>query len=259
VVETNYTYPLAAGSGCFHATTNGLAAGNHLLEAVSHALCEVIERDAIAVWLSRGADARTSRKIDLGTIGAEPVVGVLDLLGNAGIEVAAWDVTSDVGVASVFATIVDRPSLRLRPVYPVDGSGCHPTRDIALLRALLEAVQSRLTFIAGSRDDNFYEDYDRLFDPANALAARARVAQEAVVSLDSLPDARHETFLEDVEYELDRLRAAGITEAVVVDLTRADVGLPVVRVVVPGLEGVSTKPDYVAGRRARTASGATVR
>jgi YcaO-like protein with predicted kinase domain len=158
----------------------------------------------------------------------------------------------------VFATIVDRPSKGLRPAYPVDGSGCHPARAIALLRALLEAVQSRLTFIAGSRDDNFYDDYDRLFDPTNALAARARVAEESVVSFDSLPDARHETFLEDVEYELDGLRAAGIAEAVVFDLTRAELGLPVVRVVVPGLEGVSTKPDYVAGRRARAATGATV-
>jgi YcaO-like protein with predicted kinase domain len=256
VVETNYTYPLAAGSGCFQATTNGLAAGNHLLEAVSHAFCEVVERDAIAVWNSRGPEFRRSRRIDLGTVASEPVVGVLERLDHAGIDAAAWNVTSDVGVACVLATIVDRPLRRLRPAYPVDGSGCHPARDIALLRALLEAVQSRLTFIAGSRDDNFYEDYDRLFDPANALAARARVAEDALLGVESVPDAHHETFLEDVEYELERLRAAGIVEAVVVDLSRADLGLPVVRVVVPGLEGVSTKPDYVTGRRAQAAWGA---
>ena len=41
----DYTLPQPTGSGCFLASTNGLASGNHLLEAISHAICEVVERD----------------------------------------------------------------------------------------------------------------------------------------------------------------------------------------------------------------------
>ena len=46
LVHTNYTLPQAPGSGCFMCSSNGLASGNHLLEAISHGICEVVERDA---------------------------------------------------------------------------------------------------------------------------------------------------------------------------------------------------------------------
>ena len=36
---------------------------------------------------------------------------------------------------------------------PEYGNGCHPAREVALLRALTEAAQARLTYIAGARDD----------------------------------------------------------------------------------------------------------
>ena len=42
LVHTDYTLPLPQGSGCFAANTNGLASGNHRLEAISHGLAEVI-------------------------------------------------------------------------------------------------------------------------------------------------------------------------------------------------------------------------
>ena len=46
MVHTAYTLPGPTGTGCFIATSNGLASGNHLLEAISHAICETVERDA---------------------------------------------------------------------------------------------------------------------------------------------------------------------------------------------------------------------
>jgi ribosomal protein S12 methylthiotransferase accessory factor len=61
-----------------------------------------------------------------------------------------------------------------------------------------------------------------------------------------------ETIDDDVAHELDRLRGAGIGQAILVDLTRPDVGVPVVRMVVPGLEGWTDKvAPAVAGPRRR--------
>src|SRR5262249_13876098 len=54
VVHTNYTLPLPTGSGALLCSSNGLASGNHLIEAVSHAVCELVERDAAALWHARG-------------------------------------------------------------------------------------------------------------------------------------------------------------------------------------------------------------
>ena len=58
LVHSNFTLPLPPGSGCFPMTSNGLASGNHVLEAVSHALCEVVERDAVALWHAAGTITR---------------------------------------------------------------------------------------------------------------------------------------------------------------------------------------------------------
>jgi ribosomal protein S12 methylthiotransferase accessory factor YcaO len=56
----------------------------------------------------------------------------------------------------------------------------------------------------------------------------------------------------DVNWELERLRQAGIERVIVVDLTRPELRVPVVRVVIPGLEARSTVPGYAPGWRART-------
>ena len=54
---------------------------------------------------------------------------------------------------------------------------------------------------------------------------------------------------------LERLRAIGIERVVAVDLTRPDFGIPVVKVVIPGLEWDRNHPSYAAGPRARQVSG----
>ena len=67
--------------------------------------------------------------------------------------------------------------------------------------------------------------------------------QLAVARLGTRSDA-------DLAWELERLRAAGIEQVVVVDLTRPELRIPVVKVVIPGLEGLITG-GYVPGLRAR--------
>ena len=56
---------------------------------------------------------------------------------------------------------------------------------------------------------------------------------------------------------LGRLRAVGIAEVVTLDLTGPEVGVPVVRVVIPGLEGPDDHDAYVPGPRARRFVGRT--
>jgi ribosomal protein S12 methylthiotransferase accessory factor len=55
----------------------------------------------------------------------------------------------------------------------------------------------------------------------------------------------------DLRWALDHLRAIGIERAIAVDLTRPDFGIPVVRLVIPGLEWDPHHPNYRPGLRAR--------
>ena len=74
---------------------------------------------------------------------------------------------------------------------------------------------------------------------------------------EDIPDHDADDVLADVRWELECLRAAGVKAAIAVDLTRPEFGIPVVRMIVPGLEWDCTHPRYVRGRRALQASGCT--
>ncbi|MBX6323603.1 MAG: YcaO-like family protein [Rhodospirillaceae bacterium] len=248
-VHADATLLEAPGAGCFASDTNGLASGNTLAEATSHALCEVIERDATSLWHAGGPAGQEATRLDLDTIDDADCRAALDAVRRAGLSVAAWDITTDVGVPAVQCLVTD-PGGEIG--HPGHGAGCHPAREIAFLRALTEAVQVRTTYILGAREDIAHEDYD----PA-VLDARNRQAQAlmrpAVRPRDfrSLGRFLFEDFETEVAWILDRLRAAALRQAVVVDLTRPALDVAVVRVVVPGLEGSDHHAGYVPGRRAR--------
>ena len=245
-VHISAVIPSPTGSGCFAATSNGLASGNHLVEAFVHALLEVVERDATAVWGALGADHRTRTAVDPATIDDAACRSVLDACAAAGVEVAVFDTTSDTGIPSFLCEVGERQfDPECRDVFT--GLGCHLNRGVALSRALTEAIQSRLTLITGSRDDLSLRDYATgPFAPAPVI--RPRRPFQAVPDLSDLP-----TFNDDLELICRRLEAVGIRQVIGVDLTRPEFGIPVVRVVVPGLEGPDDDPEYVPGRRARNA------
>ena len=114
---------------------------------------------------------------------------------------------------------------------------------------MTEAAQTRLTYIAGVRDD--LHDYAES-SKDKLGAALLDAMSEAAPPVAFADIANHDTddVLADVRWELERLRATGLTAAIAVDLTRPEFGIPVVRMIVPGLEWDCTHPRYVAGRRA---------
>jgi ribosomal protein S12 methylthiotransferase accessory factor len=65
------------------------------------------------------------------------------------------------------------------------------------------------------------------------------------------PRVWFEDFEAEVKWLLERLAAAGVGQALMVDLTRPEFGIPVVRAVIPGLEGSDHHAGYVPGTRAR--------
>ena len=157
IVHADSRIPGAPMSGCFSMSTNGLASGNRLLEAVSHALCEIIERDATSIWHQSPHAEQDARRLDLATIDDANSLAILDLLAKAQLDVGVWDITTDLGVCAFYCMIVDRVD-ELGHIGV--GAACHPARGTALLRAVLEAAQVRTTYIIGSREDIEQVDYD---------------------------------------------------------------------------------------------------
>ncbi|WP_116529740.1 YcaO-like family protein [Microvirga sp. KLBC 81] len=250
-VHTNFTLPAPAGSGYFVASTNGLASGNDRREALVHGLCELIERDA-QVLFSLASEGIDSRRLDLTSVDDPDAAAVLSQISGRGFVVAVWDLTSDIGLAAFKCHIMERHGGPGLMPLPAEGHGCHPDKRVALMRAVLEAVQSRATIIAGSRDDVGPALYARFDDMADLARWRERLGSDAsACSFGNVPHAYHATVDEDIDHIVERLRRAGLNDVIVSDL-QPDESIPasVVRVVAPGLEG-PLDPGVALGHRAR--------
>jgi ribosomal protein S12 methylthiotransferase accessory factor len=233
----------------FFSSTNGLASGNTRLEALCHALCEVIERDSMALALARsqvkpavgailsemGFNGRVLResvetpRVSLRGL-PRSAAAVVHKLQRAGLEVRLRILTSNSGIPTIGCTIVDRQA---PPTVMNEHGGCgtHPDARVALLRALTEAAQTRVTFIQGGREDLPEIAGDRDVRPADKQAVDG-----PMIVFTEIESREHSLINEDVEFMLERMRGSGFAQVVVVDLTKADIGIPVVRVIVPRAE-----------------------
>jgi ribosomal protein S12 methylthiotransferase accessory factor len=250
IVHTDYARPQP--EGFFLAGSNGLASGNHLVEAINAALYELVERDALAVWMARPLRQRAGYLLDLASIDDPDCWALLDRYAAADVAARVWDITTDIGIAAFLCEIRDEAAGDPQSLRRFHGSGCHADRSIALSRALTEAAQTRLTYIAGIRDDLSPEEYrsspgddirDALLDALAREVAPLRFAAAPSGATDDLTD--------DLRWALGRLSAAGLARAVVIDLTRPEFDIPVVRLVIPGLEWDAHHPNYQPGPRAR--------
>lgn len=227
--------------------TNGLASGNHVLEAISSGLHEVIERDSVSCWrFASEALGIPIPRVDLSTIDSPVVRDLLGRFEEAGIRPLLFDVTTDMGVPTYMATVYDRD---VRNTGMFRGYGSHLEPAVAMCRALTEAVQSRLVMIAGSRDDFFRRDMIRNQCGDNSAQVAAMEAQPATADGRCHANLSTPTFEGDIAVLVSALCRRGLDQVLVFDLMQPDIGIPVVRVMVPGLEAYRTD-FYAPGPRA---------
>ncbi|MDC0434603.1 YcaO-like family protein [bacterium] len=248
MVHTNYTYPRPSGSGCFPASSNGLASGNTINEATIHGICEVIERDSIALWYQLGSAALDKTSINLDTIDSPYCLAIITRLNAAEISTYIWDITSDSRIPSYMSVIVDQAS---STQHVGVGSGTHLCKEVALLRALHEAVQVRTTYIVGARDDIRPEEYT-----IQGMMAKRKHFEKLIsrctfkTDYSKTLDLHSTSITVDVESLLSHLQAIEIDQVFRVELTRPEFNIPVVRIVVPGLEAPHDEDNYIPGQRA---------
>jgi len=197
---------------------------------------------------------REARAVNLETVDDEGCQALLACFERAGVAVGIWEITSDVGVPAFRVVIMDRELNPQRPLRPNVGTGCHPTRHVALSRALTEAAQSRLTLISSSRDDLPRERYTEAadFDRLQRLRSNALPCLPQR-SFHDAPTFEADEIERDLLWQKEQLAARGFEHLLVVDLTKPELGIPVARVIVPGLEPSREVPGWVPGKRARAA------
>jgi thioglycine synthase len=273
-----YTPPPPAINPFSYFHTNGLASGNVMEEAVCHALCEVIERDAMSLADLRASaipfhilrtivhslnaaafsvspllsdrfvdDPSIFSDIDIEEINFEPVKSLVEKFRQAGISLMVKDITSDIGIPTFNASSVEWISHDYG--YLAEGHGTHPDARIALLRAITEVSQTRAANIQGARDDLRKIKYnDENTDDRRAWQFMRSTKK---IKFSEVPTFFNEDILDDINLILYRLKNVGLNQVIIVDLTNQDIGIPVVRAIVPGLETFKITKS-VMGLRARS-------
>lgn len=236
----------------FSFSSNGLNSGNTKAEALIGALYEVIERDASTCSKVAWEAGARRRRVDLSTASSPDVATLVDAARAVGVEVVVIDCTVDTAVPTFVAYLCDvgNPTIGL-----YHGYGTHLDPQVAVIRAICEAAQGRLVYIAGSRDDTFghHRRFRATFDEANSEL----LACPETVDLQQFRDASGDTFEADGRTLLARLRGIGIHRVLAVDMTHPDIGVDVFRVVVPGLEGYMLQ-DFTPGPRAQAWASAAI-
>ena len=129
-------------------STNGLASGNTFEEAVCHALYEVVERHC---WYK--AELLPWRYINPTTIQSPHLQLLMKHLENKSITFEFIEMTDEINLPTFLTRLHDISGIHALGSYA--GAGTHLSSEVALSRAITEAIQSRLTFISGSREDAY--------------------------------------------------------------------------------------------------------
>jgi thioglycine synthase len=277
--------------------TNGLASGNVLEEAICHALCEVIERDAASIAdLSASCipysilekitnslkkaqngeypltqipedkfvdDSSIFPDVDISEIAEEfePIKFLVKRFTDSGIPLLIKEITQkDIGIPTFVASSIEWITSNYG--YFAKGYGTHPDARIALARAITEVSQTRAGNIQGARDDLKkirYKENDEIYKrkwqfmhASSSLTSK----NNKTIKFSEIKTYIKKDILDDISLILNRLRKAGLTRAIIVDLTIPDVEIPVVRAIVPGLETFEVAKLFMGselfiGRRAK--------
>jgi YcaO-like protein with predicted kinase domain len=235
-VHTDMHVDKSLSNPYFIKSSNGLASGNTEQEAINHATCELIERDSYSCWTLLPKKEKTKVRID--SIDDPTCRALIERFYKAEAHIGIWDITSDIGLPAFLVRVIPRDKPPFCNIAPASGFGCHPDRNLSLIRALTEAAQSRLTFISGSRDDIRLSHYRSYIDP--------KEYQKWYTSVCEHNEFRDYTAIPTycVKEENDiwsilqkSLVKSDIKEIISVDLSRPTFPIKVHKVIIPGLEG----------------------
>lgn len=229
-------------------STNGIGAGTGVSGALLHALCETVERDAVCLWGFKSDTAARATRVAPAAFD-DPEVDALDFrIAEAGFQLRLYDQTSNSGLPVIYAVLSPGDGAD-KHFDAATGASCHPVPGIAARRAIVEAAQTRITNIAGARDDIIEDEYDEAL--GRSIAVLTEDAPATRKAPEGLP--RGASTDELIMHMRAGLTRAGLERIVVVPMGGSRFGIDVVRVFVPGLEDRLTNRNWRPGKRAATA------
>ena len=229
----------------FKSNTNGLASGNVLEEAILHGIFEVIERDA---WSIFEMTHKNYSQINIDSIESELINEIIDKFESQGIKIKLMDFTADINIPTIAASADDTVT-RDAGLLTL-GIGTHLDPEVAILRALTEVAQSRATQINGAREDTVRADFAREagYERMKRINKYYFRQEEEQINLSDIENKSTTSIDEDIDIVKEELIANDIKHVLYTDLTRPEVDVSVVRVIIPEMEVYAIDPSRAGYR-----------
>ena len=229
----------------FKSNTNGLASGNSLEEATLHGMFEVIERDA---WSIFELTHKNYKQIDLDSIESETVNDAISKFSENDIKIKLMDFTADVNIPTIAAS-ADDTLLKDAGLLTL-GIGTHLDPEVAVLRALTEVAQSRATQIHGAREDTVRADFARTagYERMKRINKYYFQEEDEKIRLSDIENRSTDSITKDIDIVLEELKSNEIEHMLYYDLTRPELNVNVVRVIIPTMELYSIDPSRAGYR-----------
>ncbi|KRA81399.1 YcaO-like family protein [Altererythrobacter sp. Root672] len=218
----------------YAATSNGLACGNTRTEALVAGIAELLEHHFVAQFRRLTPRQRRESQVGLATIDNKAIRRLLNCVERAGFEARAWSLANDFALP-VFEVALFDTVHAADDIAPVAGNGCYPDARVAFIRALLEAVQSLATFVAGARDDLTPDEYSDSRERSLSALLNSLAFNDGPLDWRSIPSPRCRSSEECFAFLADRVAAITNVPIVAYEHIPPCEGLHIVHVLAPGL------------------------
>ena len=197
----------------FKSNTNGLASGNVLEEAILHGIFEVIERDA---WSIFEMTHKNYSQINIDSIESELITDIIDKFESEGIKIKLMDFTADINIPTIAASADDTVT----------------------------------TQINGAREDTVRADFAREagYERMKRINKYYFKQEEDQIDLSDIENKSTTSITKDLEIVKDELIANDIKQILYADLTRPEIDVSVVRVIIPEMELYAIDPTRAGYR-----------
>ena len=220
----------------FKSNTNGLASGNILEEAILHGIFEVIERDA---WSIFELTHKNYAQIDISSIENEIIIDIIEKFESEGIKIKLMDFTADIKIPTIAASADD--TITKDAGLLTLGMGTHLDPEVA---------QSRATQINGAREDTVRADFAREagYERMKRINKFYFRDEEEQIKLSDIENKSTSSITRDIEIVKDELVSNDIQKILYSNLTRPELDVSVVRVVIPEMELYTIDPSRAGYR-----------
>jgi bacteriocin biosynthesis cyclodehydratase domain-containing protein len=216
--------------------TNGNAAGNSIEEAILHGFLELVERDSVALWWY---NMLRKPAVDLSSFQKPYFIQLIEYYASLNRSLYVLDLTTDLQIPS-FAALSFRIDNNKQDI--IFAFGAHIEAKIGIERALIELNQL-LPIInvpeANGAAGKYRTEDQHFLDWLNTATIEN---QPYLKPLENVPRKKASDYpalcppnvYDSVMFCVERAKKHGL-ETLVLDMTRPDVELNVVKVIVPGL------------------------